>query len=63
VTRVEDVGRHKIVRLDAGGSPVSAIAGEGEAIPASIDRIRFASEGINIYADDWRITPAGGTAA
>ncbi|MFD0859965.1 ABC transporter ATP-binding protein [Roseovarius aquimarinus] len=59
VTRVEDVGRHKIVRLDAGGTPVSAIAGEGETIPAGTDRIRFAPGGINIYADDWRVAPSG----
>ncbi|SEL27361.1 ABC transporter ATP-binding protein [Roseovarius nanhaiticus] len=63
VTRVEDVGRHKIVRLDAGGTPVSAIAGEGEEIPTSIDRIRFAEGGVNIYADDWRVAPAGEAAA
>jgi len=63
VTRVEDVGRHKIVRLDASGTPVNAIAAEGAAIPASIDRIRFALEGVNVYADDWRVAPKSGAAA
>lgn len=59
VRRVEDVGRHKIVRLDVDGTEVNAIAGEGEAIPADIDRITFAPEGINVYADDWRIVAKG----
>ncbi|WGH79656.1 ABC transporter ATP-binding protein [Jannaschia ovalis] len=62
VTRVEDVGRHKIVRLDVMGTEISAIAGEGDAIPADIDRIGFAPEGINVYADDWRVAPSGATA-
>ena len=59
VRRVEDVGRHKIVRLDVDGTEVNAIAGEGEAIPADIDRITFAPEGINVYANDWRIVAKG----
>ncbi|PVA09605.1 ABC transporter ATP-binding protein [Pelagivirga sediminicola] len=63
VSRIEDVGRHKIVRLDAGGSEVSMIAAEGEPIPADADRISFAPEGINIYADDWRVAPQGEEAA
>jgi len=59
VTRVEDVGRHQIVRLDAAGMSACAIAAEGEAIPATVDRIRFAPGGVNVYADDWRIAANG----
>ncbi len=59
IERVEDVGRHKIVRLDVGGTKVNAIANEGEAIAADIDRITFAPEGVNVYADDWRVAPQG----
>ena len=59
VSRIEDVGRHKIIRLDVAGNEVSMIAGEGEAIPADANRITFAPEGINIYADDWRVAPQG----
>ncbi|MGC1260431.1 MAG: ABC transporter ATP-binding protein [Jannaschia helgolandensis] len=55
IRRVEDVGRHKIVRLDVGGTEISAIAGEGDTIPADIDHISFAPEGVNVYADDWRV--------
>jgi glycerol transport system ATP-binding protein len=63
VTRVEDVGRHQIVRLETAGGEISAIAAEGAAIPASIDRVRFAQGSINIYADDWRVAPHEGAAA
>jgi glycerol transport system ATP-binding protein len=57
VIRVEDVGRHQIVRLDTAGGAINAIAAEGAAIPADIDRVRFAQGSINIYADDWRVAP------
>jgi glycerol transport system ATP-binding protein len=62
VTRVEDVGRHKIVRLEVEGGEVNAIAGEGDLIPEGNHRITFDTQGINVYADDWRI-PAEGEAA
>ncbi|WP_372806298.1 ABC transporter ATP-binding protein, partial [Loktanella salsilacus] len=32
IRRIEDVGRHKIVRLDVGGKEISAVAAEGENI-------------------------------
>jgi glycerol transport system ATP-binding protein len=60
VGRVEDVGRHKIVRTDSFGTEVNVIAGEGTEIPANAERVRFDPEGINVYVDDWRI---GGEAA
>ena len=63
VHRVEDVGHHKIVRLDVDGVQVSAIAGESETVSPDIDRITFAPEGVNVYADDWRIAPLGSDTA
>jgi len=63
VTRVEDVGRHKIVRLNVAGKEASAIAAEGETIPTDIDCITFAPGGINVYSDDWRVVPLGSEAA
>ncbi|WP_108482213.1 ABC transporter ATP-binding protein [Oceaniglobus ichthyenteri] len=63
IDRVEDVGRHKIVRLSVNGTEISAIAGEGDEIPAGTDRISFAPEGINVYADDWRVAATGEDAA
>lgn len=59
IKRVEDVGRHKIVRLDVEGVEVNAIANEGDTIPAGAHRITFDPRGINVYADDWRVAPQG----
>ncbi|WP_295314979.1 ABC transporter ATP-binding protein [Roseobacter sp.] len=59
ILRVEDVGRHKIVRLDVGGTQVSAIAGEGDEIPSGASKVTFDLKGVNVYADDWRISPQG----
>ena len=59
VTRVEDVGRHKIVRLDVAGTAVSAIANEGDVISEGTQFIALDPKGINVYADDWRVAPEG----
>ncbi|SDZ17933.1 carbohydrate ABC transporter ATP-binding protein, CUT1 family [Jannaschia faecimaris] len=59
VKRVEDVGRHKIVRADVFGTEVNIIIGESEEIPADANRITFDPEGVNVYADSWRIKPEG----
>ena len=56
---MEDVGRHKIVRLEVNGQAVNAIAEEGEEIPADAHRIALLPEGLNVYADDWRLVPEG----
>ena len=57
VRRVEDVGRHRIVRLDVAGTPASAIVPEDAEIPAGADRVRLAPEGVNVYENDWRVAP------
>lgn len=59
ITRVEDVGRHKIVRLDLNGKEISAIVGEEDTIPSATMSIKFDPAGINVYADDWRIAAEG----
>ena len=59
VTRVEDVGRHKIIRLEVDGKPVNAIAEEGAEVPSDNTAIRFDPAGINVYADDWRVRAEG----
>ncbi|GFE49788.1 ABC transporter ATP-binding protein [Roseobacter cerasinus] len=59
VRRVEDVGRHKIVRLDVAGREVSAIAGEDDAVSTDTNGITFDPKGINVYADDWRVAAEG----
>jgi glycerol transport system ATP-binding protein len=62
IRKVEDIGRHKVVRATIEGRELAAILGEDEEIPAS-PRVRFEPAGINIYANSWRVggdTPAGG---
>ncbi|WP_121064458.1 ABC transporter ATP-binding protein [Chachezhania antarctica] len=57
MNRVEDVGRHKIARIDAAGSRIAAILSEEQRVPAGADRITFDPQGINVYENDWRVVP------
>jgi len=65
IRRVEDVGRHRIVRAEFFGHDINIIAGEGEEIPADRVRVSFDGAHVNVYADDWRVAPesAPGVAA
>jgi glycerol transport system ATP-binding protein len=54
VSKVEDIGRHKVVRASLEGREIAAILGEDESIPAD-PKIVFDPAGINIYADSWRV--------
>jgi glycerol transport system ATP-binding protein len=55
VRRVEDVGRHKIVRADFFGKDINIIAGESAEIGADLNRVVFDPAHVNVYADDWRV--------
>ncbi len=57
--RIEDVGRHRIIRGEVAGATVNVIAPEGMAVDASLTHVRFQPERVNVYADDWRVAPAG----
>jgi len=57
IKRVEDVGRHKIVRTDFHGTEINVIAAEGENISPDMNRIVFDTASVNIYADSWRVAP------
>ncbi|MCO6381811.1 MAG: ABC transporter ATP-binding protein [Vannielia sp.] len=57
VRRVEDVGRHKIVRAEFFGNEINVIAGEGDEIGADMTRVAFDPAHVNVYADDWRVSP------
>ncbi|GAB5510786.1 MAG: ABC transporter ATP-binding protein [Hyphomicrobiales bacterium] len=59
IERVEDVGRHKIVRLKLDGADINAIASEEDTIPTSSVTVSFDTEQINVYADDWRVARQG----
>lgn len=54
VRKVEDIGRHKVVRAAFEGKEIAAILGEDEELPSN-PRVRFDPAGINIYKDSWRV--------
>ncbi|UGY10267.1 ABC transporter ATP-binding protein [Phyllobacterium pellucidum] len=54
IAKVEDIGRHKIVRTRLGTQEIAVIVGEGQEIPAE-PHIAFDPKGINIYANSWRV--------
>jgi glycerol transport system ATP-binding protein len=56
VRRVEDVGRHKIVRADLFGSEINIVAGEDTLISPDMTRVAFDAAHVNVYVDDWRRT-------
>jgi glycerol transport system ATP-binding protein len=58
ITKVEDIGRQKIVRASIAGQDIAVIVPEDGDIPAE-PRVAFDPAGINIYADSWRVDPGG----
>ena len=54
VRRVEDVGRHKIVRADLFGSEINIVAGEDTSISPDMTRVTFDPAHVNVYVNDWR---------
>ncbi|MAU52532.1 MAG: ABC transporter ATP-binding protein [Roseovarius sp.] len=57
VKRIEDVGRHRIARLDFEGQALNAILPEGLALPAGDLRAQFDPGAVSVYVDDWRVAP------
>ena len=57
VQRVEDVGRHKIIRADHSGHAINIIADEDDHVSADMNRVVFDADHVNVYADDWRVAP------
>ncbi len=55
VERVEDIGRHRIVRTRMLGHPVTAILQEKEELPSD-PHVFFDPEGVHLYADGWRVS-------
>lgn len=54
ITKVEDIGRQKVVRASLEGRPIAAILGEDEDVPAE-PRVDFDPAGMNLYANSWRV--------
>jgi glycerol transport system ATP-binding protein len=61
VTRVEDVGRHRILRAEHQASVLNAILPDGAEIPAGQVRLVFDPARTLVYADDWRVMPESTT--
>ncbi len=55
VERVEDVGRHRILRATSPVGAIDIVVPEGAPAATGPARATFAPEGINVYADDWRL--------
>ncbi len=55
VRRVEDVGRHRIVRAEFFGRDINIIAREEDRISTDMNRVVFDPAHVNVYADDWRV--------
>lgn len=53
---VEDVGRHRIVRMELAGRPLNAIVPEGIPIPAE-PRVAFEPAQTHVYVDSFRAPP------
>jgi len=63
IIKVEDIGRHRIVRALVEGLEIAAVLPEDDTVPAE-PRVLFDPQGINLYADSWRVaTPPAATGA
>ena len=51
IKRVEDAGRHKIIRAELAGQPISLQAGEDAEIPSDAARITIDPARVHVYAD------------
>jgi glycerol transport system ATP-binding protein len=54
ISKIEDIGRHKVVRTAIEGREVAVIVREHGEIPAD-PHLSFDPAGINLYADSWRV--------
>lgn len=61
--RVEDVGRHRIVRGEVMGTAFNMIADEGQDVSEAQTRVVFDPAKISVYADDWRVNSVSSGAA
>ncbi len=63
VTQVEDVGRHRIVRVGFEGNTLCAVLPEGAPLPEGTQHITFMPDQIGVFENDWRVTPSTGGAS
>ena len=58
ISRVEDVGHHRIIRGKVADAEVNVIVPEAQEIPAAANRVIPDPVHSHIYSDDWRVDPA-----
>ncbi|MFA8385199.1 MAG: ABC transporter ATP-binding protein [Pelagibaca sp.] len=57
IRRIEDVGRHKIIRASFEGHEINIIAGEDDRVSADMNCVSFDRAHVNVYVNDWRVEP------
>ncbi|MEM0899255.1 MAG: ABC transporter ATP-binding protein [Pseudomonadota bacterium] len=55
IKRVEDVGRHRIVRAETMDNELNIVVPEGMPVDADMTNVTFDPKHVNVYADDWRV--------
>lgn len=60
IDRIEDVGRHKIVRAFHGDTVVNGILREDQTLPAGAAYAVLSPDEIGVFVDDWRVSPQKG---
>jgi glycerol transport system ATP-binding protein len=55
IDRIEDVAHHKIVRAKYNNKKVNIIVPEDVKITPTMNSMRFKSEGVNVYVDEWLV--------
>lgn len=53
IRRVEDVGRHKIIRAELFGNEINILAHEDQPISTEMSHVTFDKDCINVYVNDW----------
>jgi glycerol transport system ATP-binding protein len=59
IRRIEDVGRHRILRAETPAGEISAILSETAPPLAGMTHLTFDPARISVFADDWRQSPSG----
>lgn len=62
IKRVEDVGRHRIVRAMMGETSVDVVLPEGAPLPADAHQIALDPAAVGVFVNDWRVEPNSGGA-
>ena len=55
ITRVDDVGRHRIVDVRRGAHAFKMLVGEDEVVPSENPRVRFDPAYTRVYEDGWML--------